>query len=143
MTHKMFETLEDRLCLASPHYVVGPTFTDNGNTLSASGSVAGLGNEDVIVTLNAQGTATIICVNPAGKVAPGQTRDVDVSGSQEITDVKNGRVNFNVTTAAPTAPADACPNPKWTPSVTNVDFNSATLIVEQGGEVVLTSTETF
>src|SRR5688572_6373887 len=143
MTQSMIESLEGRICLASPHFVVGPTFTDNGTTLSASGSVAGLGNEDVTVVLNAQGTATIICTNPAGKVAPGQTRDVDVTGSQTITDVKNGRVNFNVTTVAPRAPADACPNPKWTARVTNVDFNSATLIVQQAGEDVLTVTEDF
>jgi hypothetical protein len=137
------ESLESRLCLSNPHYVVGPTFTDNGTTLTASGSVAGLGNEDVTVILRAQGSATIICMNPAGKVAPGQTRPVNVSGTQTITDVKNGRVNFNVTTAAPTAPADACPNKKWTATVTNVKFNSATLIVQQGGETVLTSTQTF
>ena len=139
----MFECLEGRRLMANPHFVVGPTFTDNGTTLTSTGSIAGLGNEDVTVVLDATGTATIIGVNPAGKVAPGQTRDVNVSGEQTITDVKNGRVNFNVTTAEPVAPADACPNPKWTPSVTNVDFNTATLIVEQGGEVVLTSTETF
>jgi hypothetical protein len=143
MFSNVIETLEGRQLLSSPHYVVGPTFTDNGTTLTASGSVAGLGNEDVTVLLNAQGTATIICTNPAGNVAPGQTKDVNVSGSQTITDVKNGRVNFSVTTIAPTAPADACPNRKWTASVTNVDFNTATLIVQQGGETVLTSTTTL
>jgi hypothetical protein len=136
----MFECLEDRKLMASPHFVVGPTFTDNGTTLTSTGSVAGLGNEDVTVLLSATGTATIIGVNPAGKVAPGQNREVNVSGSQTITDVKNGRVNFSVTTIAPTAPADALPNPKWTPIVTDVDFSSATLTVEQGGEVVLTET---
>jgi len=139
----MIESLESRQLLSSPHYVVGPTFTDNGTTLTASGSVAGLGNEDVTVLLNAQGTATIICSNPAGHIAPGQTKDVNVSGSQTITDVKNGRVDFSVTTAEPTPPPDACPNPKWTAKVTNVDFNSATLIVQQGGQTVLTSTTTL
>jgi hypothetical protein len=143
MNQNMVESLESRVCLSSPHYVVGPEFTDNGTTLSASGSVAGLGNEDVTVLLNAQGSATIICTNHGGNVAPGQTRDVSVSGSQTITDVKNGRVNFNVTTEEPEAPADACPNKLWTASVTNVKFNSATLIVQQGGETVLTSTQTF
>lgn len=137
------QELESRRLMANPHFVVDPVFTDRGTTLTASGSVAGLGNEDVTVVLNAQGTATIVCRNPAGHIAPGQTRDVDVSGSQTITDVKNGRVNFNVTTVAPQAPADACPNRKWTARVTNVDFNSATLIVQQGGEDVLTVTEDF
>ena len=137
------DQLENRYLMASPHFVVDPTFTDNGTTLTATGSVAGLGNEDVTVILNADGTATIICTNPAGNVAPGQTKDVTVSGEQTITDVKNGRVNFNVTTEEPVAPADACPNKKWTASVTNVQFNSATLIVQQGGETVLTDTVTF
>ena len=122
---------------ASPHFVKGPTLTDNGTTLTASGSIAGLGNEDVTITLDATGTATIICTNPAGNVAPGQTRTVDVSGEQTITDVKNGRANFNVATLEPTAPQDACPNRKWTASITDVNFTDATLTVEQGGQVVL------
>ena len=65
---------------------------------------------------------------------------MNVSGSQTITNVKNGRVNLNVTTAASRAPADACPNKKWTATVTNVDFQSATLIVQQGRETVLSET---
>ena len=137
----LIENLEGRTLFSSPHYVVDPTFTDNGTTLTATGSVAGLGNEDVTVVLTAQGSATIVCTNPAGHVAPGQTKDVTVSGSQTITDVKNGRVDYNVTTVAPTAPADSCPNPKWTPTVTDVTFNSATVIVQQGGQTVLTTTQ--
>ena len=138
--HTMFQDLEDRRLMSSPHYVVGPTFTDNGTTLTATGSVAGLGNEDVTVTLDATGTAKIIGVNPAGKVAPGQSKVVNVSGATTITDVKNGRVDFSVTTIEAEAPTDALPNPKWTAVITDVDFSSATLSVEQGGEVVLSDT---
>jgi hypothetical protein len=136
----LIEGLEERRLLASPHFLGEPEFSVLGTSLNATGSVAGLGNQDVTVVLSAQGTATIVCTNPAGKVAPGQTRDINVSGSQTITDVKNGRVNFSVTTAAPVAPQDACPNRKWTASIKNVDFSSATLIVQQGGEDVLTET---
>jgi len=135
----LLEELESRQLMSSPHYVVGPTFTDNGTTLTATGSVAGLGNDDVTVTLDATGTATVVGVNPAGNVAPGQTQNVNVSGQQVITDVKNGRVNFSVTTIPPTASAASLPNPKWTPVVTDVDFTSATLNVVQGGQTVLTS----
>ena len=138
--HTMLESLEDRRLISSPHYVAGPTFTDNGTTLTASGSVAGLGNEDVTVLLNATGTATVVGVNPAGNVAPGQTQDVNVSGTQTITDVKNGRVNFSVTTIEPTATNAGLPNKKWTPVVTDVDFTGATLSVQQGGQTVLTNT---
>jgi len=139
----MFEALERRSLLSSAHFVTGPTFTDQGTTLKATGSVAGLGNGDVTVTLNATGTATVLCTNPGGNIAPGQTQNVNVSGQQTITDVKNGRVTFSVTTIAPTAPKNACPNGKWTASVTNVNFSSATLIVQQGGQTVLTASQTF
>ena len=137
----LFENLENRCLLSSPHYVDGPTFTDNGTTLTSTGSVAGLGNGDITVNLTAKGTATIIGRNPAGHVAPGQTRNVTVGGSTTIDDPKNGRVNFSVTTGEPTAPVDALPNPKWTATVTNVNFSEATVTVVQGGEVVLTSTK--
>jgi len=143
MQPAMFETLERRSLLSSAHFINGPTFTDQGTTLKATGSIAGLGNGDVTVLLNAQVTATIICTNPSGNVAPGQTSNVNVSGQQTITDVKNGRINFSVTTIAPTAPAKSCPNNKWTASVTNVNFSSATLTIEQGGQVVLTASTTF
>ncbi|HEX8915546.1 MAG TPA: hypothetical protein VF796_24545 [Humisphaera sp.] len=137
------DRLEGRTLFSSAHYVVDPTFVDNGTTLTASGSIAGLGNEDVTVTLTATGTATILGVNPAGKVAPGQSQSVTVLGSQVITDPKNGRVDFSVTTIAPTAPTAAeagLPNAKWTAVVTDVQFSTATITVQQGGETVLTST---
>jgi hypothetical protein len=57
---------------ANPHFVNGPTFTDNGDTITATGSVAGLGGADVKVVLTAEGTAEVVCRNPAGRRAPGQ-----------------------------------------------------------------------
>jgi hypothetical protein len=118
---------------ANPHFVGAPTFTDNGNTITATGSVAGLGNQNVRVVLTATGTASVVCRNPAGNRAPGQDTAVSASGSQLITDVKNGRINFNVTTLAPSNPdpAEVCPNRKWTARITNVDFESATLQIFQ------------
>ena len=122
------------------HFVVDPTVVDNGTTLTVSGSVAGLGNGDVTATVNAQGTGTVVCTNPAGNIASGQTQDVNVSGSTVITDVKHGSVTFSVTTIAPKAPANACPNPKCTAAITDVQFSSATLIIAQSGQQVLTET---
>jgi hypothetical protein len=136
----MIEGLEERRLMANPHFLGEVEFNVLGTSLNATGSVAGLGNADVTVVLSATGTATIVCTNPAGKVAPGQTREVNVSGSQTITDVKNGRVNFDVSTVSPVAPQEACPNRKWTASIKDVDFSSATLIVQQGGEDVLSET---
>ena len=63
----LIEGLENRWMLASPHFVVDPVFADQGTTLNAKGSVAGLGNEDVTVLLSATGRATVVCTNPAGR----------------------------------------------------------------------------
>jgi hypothetical protein len=128
---------------ANPHFIGQPTFEDLGTTLQATGSVAGLGNENIDVVLTAEGTATIECTNPGGNVAPGQTKTLTVSGTQTDIEVKNGRADFDVTTAEPVAPADACPNPQWTPTVTDVEFTSATIQVIQpsgSGNVVLEQT---
>jgi hypothetical protein len=114
---------------ANPHFVRGPDFIQVGGALQATGSIAGLGNEDVTVRLVATGVTT--CENRGGNVPPGQTETV--SGTQTITDVKNGRVNFLVTTASVSNP---CPD-RMTPSTT---FTSATLTVSQGGVVVLQET---
>lgn len=111
---------------ANPHFVVGPNFTTVNGALRATGSIAGLGNADVTVVLTATGVTT--CTNRGGNVPPGQTETV--SGSQTITDVKNGRVNFDVTTASVSNP---CPD-RMRPVTT---FTSATLTVSQGGQVVL------
>ncbi len=127
----------------NPHFIGTPRFTDLGTTLRVTGSVAGLGNENIDVVLTATGTAEIQCRNPGGNIAPGQDKTVTVTGTQTNVEVKNGRANFSVTTAEPVAPADACPNPQWTPIVTDVVFTSATITVIQpsgSGNVVLQQT---
>ena len=127
-----------------------PTFLDQGLTLNATGALAGLGNDDVVVTLNATADVTATCTNQGGNQAPGQNpAPVSVSGSQSIPadEIKNGNTPFNVTTIAPASPiagAPDCPNPNWTETITDLSFTSATITVEQpAGNLVLTVTCSF
>jgi hypothetical protein len=123
-----------------------PTFTDNGTTLTASGSLAGLGNGDIVVTVTATGSGTTTGVNPAGNSAPGQNKvAVSVTGTQTIlaSEIKNGTVQFSVTTAGPRQPTGTeagFPNDLWTATITDVAFTTATVTVTQGGQVVLKKT---
>lgn len=122
---------------ASPHYKKGPTCVDNGFTATATGSVSGLGNGDVIVTLsfpNATGTTT--CTNPGGNQAAGQNpaTPAATSGSVFVDDPKNGNLSFTVTTSPPPNPssqAAGCPNGNWSAVFDNITFGAGTLIIQQ------------
>jgi len=134
-------------------------FTDNGLTLTAAVSYAGLGNFDTLQTLQALGNPTAICTNPAGKTQPpGQNpAPVTLTGSTAIPagDIKNGNVTISTTTSPPVTPipgAPGCPNTQWTETITDVAFTSATIQLFQdanangvfdAGELVLTVNCTF
>lgn len=123
-----------------------PQFRDNGLTLTASGSLAGLGNGDVVIFLTATGTPTAFCRNPAGHVVPGQNpAEVTLSGVQAIpaSKIKNGTVSFSVTTEPPVQPTPqeaGCPNNNWTATIADVQFTSATIQVYQASVLVLSQT---
>ena len=124
-----------------------PTLIDNGLSISATGSLAGLGEGDVVVTLSATGTISATCTNLSGaNQPPGQVpQPVTLSGSVAIPDeqFKNGNVGFSVTTTPPAANipgAPDCPNANWTETITDIQFTSVTLTVQQAGQTVLTTT---
>ena len=128
-----------------------PSFSDGGVALSVSGELSGLGNGDVLVTMTATADAVSTCTNPAGATQPpGQNpAPITVSGSQAIpeSEIKNGTTPFAVTAVPPAVVipgAPGCPNPRWTETIEDLLFTSATITIEQpAGTLVLTITCTL
>jgi hypothetical protein len=120
----------------SGHFVGTPTCTDIGTQVQCSGKVAGLGGTTFTITVSAAGTASVTCTNPAGNVAPGQSFSTTVTGtSGPFATPRNGQSQFTVTSTAPTAPPGSCPNPKWTATVTDVAFTTATITLLEDSTV--------
>lgn len=128
-----------------------PAFFDAGLTLTASGSLSGLGNADVTITLDATAIPDARCTNPSGaNQPPGQNpAPVDVTGSVSLPkeQIENGNLAFSVTTEPPETPiagAPDCPNKRWTETIVDLAFESGTITVEQpAGTTVLTVSCTF
>jgi len=112
-------------------------FTDNGLTLTAVVSYAGLGNFDTFQELTATGDTTSTCTNQGGNEAPGQNpAPTTTSGGTAVpaSDIKNGNVTISTTTNAPVTPipgAPGCPNSNWTEAITDIAFTSATIKLSQ------------
>ncbi len=125
------------------------TFIDKGLSLEATGALTGLEDQDAEVVLDATGTARMSCTNPSGRQPRGQNKPnkghLTLTGSQTIAagEIKNGHATFDLatTTAAErTARELGCPNNKWSATITDVSFTSATITVLQHGNVVLRKT---
>ena len=133
----------------SPHFKKGgePVCTISSGQATCSASLAGLGNQDVDLTLDVGGVATFNCVSPGGNASPGQNK-VPFSGTNVQTipgsAIKNGNLSFSITSPnqPPTATAQqaGCPNPNWTTSLASATVTSITLTIQQGGATLFTCT---
>lgn len=131
----------------------GPIFYDQGLYLGVSGVVAGLGNEDGVITLSATGIPEATCQNPGNgeHYPPGQnpapyTLEGSLDFDPEDFD-KNGNLAFYFETEEPESPipgAPDCPNPNWTEWIVDIAFTDAYLTIEQPeGTLRLAATCTF
>jgi hypothetical protein len=126
-----------------------PDFADQGFVLQMSGSLAGLGEGDIVVMLSSQAGAATICTNRGGNEAAGQNpADVTTTGVSIIpaSEVQNGQVFVTVTTEVPPPPsvqAAGCPNGNWQASYTDLSFTSASVVILQGGVVVFSQEYTL
>jgi uncharacterized protein YraI len=113
-----------------------PVCTDIGTQVRCTGKVAGLGGTTFEITIEAEGTATVVCINPAGHRAPGQDTAVTVEGSTgPLPTPRNGQFVFSITTDAPAPlpPTPTCPNVQWMPQIVDVTFTTATLTLFEDG----------
>jgi hypothetical protein len=140
---------------ASPHFKHGgePTCTISGSgasrTVVCTGSLAGLGNADVLIKTTVSGFAVYQCQNQGGNLAPGQNRVLEGPSTTPTLipsgEVKNGNLTFttnpNTLTAAPTVSGTAagCPNANWTGINPTLTVTSISLVIEQPpGTVIFT-----
>jgi hypothetical protein len=104
---------------ASAHFIKGPTVVATSDGVCVSGSVAGLGTLPLDIDIVVDGSATTVCQNNGGNIAPGQgTVEGDAELSASFFPDKNGRATFRV--CASLEPEDftlpsaqsVCPNGK-------------------------------
>lgn len=90
----------------------------------SSYDLAGVGNTNANATLSATYSGTVLCTNPGGNVAPGQTENPTIPTSTGQLSPKNGRLAVPALTSANQTTIEtalkqstSCPTIKWTKSV--------------------------
>jgi hypothetical protein len=90
----------------------------------SSYDLAGVGHTNATANLSVTYSGTVLCTNPGGTVAPGQTQNPSISTSSGQLSPKNGRMTVPSLSSADQATIEAalvqntsCPNRKWTKSV--------------------------
>jgi hypothetical protein len=114
-----------------------PSLTDGGLFLDVVAAIAGLGNDDVRITIDATAIVDANCCNPGEQCkVPGQNPAlVGVQGEASFPAdaIKNGNLEFDIPTIAPPAQvrgAPDCPNAGWTENILDLHFTSVLIRVE-------------
>jgi hypothetical protein len=92
--------------------------------------------DDLEITIEADGIASVECTNPGGNVAPGQDTAVTVAGTTgPLPTPRNGQFVFTIETDEPPQPppTPTCPNEMWTANIVDVAFTTATLTLFEDG----------
>jgi hypothetical protein len=114
------------------------TATDMGNSLQICYDVAGLGNvSQTKLTITYSAVVTTECTNPAGNVAPGQTKTLNNQSVNIMVSVNNGRA-VGCETIGGFTPG-SCPNSQWTSAVKDVSFSNVSISI--GGKTFRTSVQ--
>ena len=126
---------------SSPHFKRGgtPACRDAGTALECTGSLAGLGNENLTFILQADSFGTFACRTPSGKNEPyGQNKvyfPVNDVTSIDASEIKNGSLNFTI--SAPDIPPTAtpqqagCPSTSWSTRLVDLEFSNISLEIQQ------------
>ena len=131
---------------SSPHFKKGgtPVCTFSGTTsipVTCTGTLAGLGNEDLNLHLAVSGFALYQCQNGGGNTAPGQNKVLEGPAASDTaipaSAIKNGNLTFTTNpatlTAEPTVSGATagCPNANWTGVNPVLTLTSITLDIFQ------------
>jgi hypothetical protein len=129
------------------HFVGTPSCTKSlSSGLTCNGKAAGLGNGPTVAFLTADSvSATYVCQNKGGNVAPGQpVVEQNVTGPAENITPRNGQITFAPNIPPPPTPSAAsdCPNGNWKVVLTSLTYVNVVLHIQQppGTEVL---TESF
>jgi hypothetical protein len=142
---------------ASPHFKKNgsPVCTVSGagtnkSSTTCSASLAGLGQQTLVIEVTVRGSAVYQCQNQGGNTAAGQNKvlvgPVTAPTTIPADQIKNGNVSFTTNPAVLTAPdtvsgAEAgCPNPNWTGVNPVLTTTNITMTISQGGVLLFTCT---
>jgi hypothetical protein len=96
---------------------IGCTVNSDLSVTCSSFDLAGVGNTNATVSLNADYSATINCTNKGGNLVESHTTTFSAGETFTAASTKNGRLRVQSADADPFEAPQVCPNPNWTPSI--------------------------